>query len=132
MAHGGKRDGAGRPLGSPNKATKERQAKVAAEGETPLDVMIAAMRYHHAAALDLMALNEPTDEQKLELRAELNLAGAFAADAAPYVHPKLANVQSNVQHSVSDELAELLNAIDSKTRGVPRQVNGVNPTPTSH
>jgi hypothetical protein len=34
---GGKRSGAGRRKGAPNKATAERQAAIAASGEAPLD-----------------------------------------------------------------------------------------------
>ncbi len=61
----------GRKKGIPNRASISRQAKVAAEGVTPLDVMLRAMREHFEA--------KRFDE-----------AAAFAKDAAPYVHPKLA------------------------------------------
>lgn len=54
-----------------------------------------------------------------------------AAQAAPYVHPRLAQIDQAVTHGVSDELSELLNAIDGRTRGVPR-ANGISPTATSH
>ena len=72
MARGGKREGAGRPKGSVNKATAERQAVVAASGLTPLDYMLALMR------------DEGADEAK-----RLDAAKA----AAPYVHPRLAAVE---------------------------------------
>lgn len=72
MARGGKREGAGRPKGSVNKATAERQAEVAASGLTPLDYMLALMR------------DEAADEAK-----RLDAAKA----AAPYVHPRLAAVE---------------------------------------
>jgi len=47
---GGKRSGAGRKKGSPNKASAIRERKVAASGITPLDVMIRAMRVLSALA----------------------------------------------------------------------------------
>ena len=47
------------------------------------------------------------------------------------VLPDLSAVEQDVTHNVSDELADLLNAIDSKTRGVPL-ANGHRPTATSH
>jgi hypothetical protein len=72
MARGGKRDGAGRKAGVPNKATAELQAEVAASGLTPLDYMLQVMR----------------DENK---SADVRLDAANKA--APYVHPKLAAVE---------------------------------------
>jgi hypothetical protein len=73
---GGKRDGAGRPKGSPNKATAQRQAEIAATGETPLDYMLRVMR-------------DPTVDHE---RRDRN-----AAQAAPYVHPKLAQIDSSAK-----------------------------------
>lgn len=71
----------GRKKGSKNKATVEREtgvaeitAKAAAEGITPLEVMIGAMRHAWDA------------EDK-------DAAARFAKDAAPYVHPRLAAVE---------------------------------------
>ena len=62
----------GRPKGAINKATQARQAIIAASGLTPLDFMLAVMR----------------DEDK-DPRDRMYAANA----AAPYVHPKLANVE---------------------------------------
>jgi hypothetical protein len=70
--NGGKRPGAGRKPGVPNKASAEREAKVRATGETPLDYMLRLMR---------------DDSRPLELRCDM------AKAAAPYVHPKLAAVE---------------------------------------
>jgi len=67
MAHGGKREGAGRKPGAFNKASIERQAEVAAGGITPLEYMLQVMRTSE-------------DEAK-----RLDAAKA----AAPYVHPRL-------------------------------------------
>lgn len=74
MARGGKREGAGRKPGSATKRTREIADKAMAEGVTPLEVMLKAMRVHVEA--------QRWDE-----------AAAVAKDAAPYVHPKLASVE---------------------------------------
>jgi hypothetical protein len=84
MARGGKRVGAGRKRNSPNKATQERQAKIAAEGMTPLDLMIANMRWAYE-----QARNESDPAVALRLR---TFAQSCASDAGPYVHPKLATL----------------------------------------
>lgn len=75
--NGGKRPGAGRKPGVPNKASITRQESVKATGETPLDYMLRIMRDN---LLDY------------ELRFEA------AKAAAPYVHPKL----SAVEHTGKD------------------------------
>lgn len=72
MAKGGSRPGAGRPRGSRNKATAAKAAEIAASGLTPLDFMLTVLRDESA-------------ERDVRLDA--------AAKAAPYVHPKLANVE---------------------------------------
>lgn len=76
--HGGSRDGAGRKRGSTNsKTTIERAAvreqveAIKAEGDTPLEVLLKIMR--------------TTNDEALRIDC--------AKAAAPYVHPKLANVQ---------------------------------------
>lgn len=71
MARGGPRPGAGRKAGTPNKATAERQAEIAASGITPLDYMLNILRDETKGSEDRM----------------------WAAEkAAPYVHPKLAAI----------------------------------------
>lgn len=78
--HGGKRNKAGRPKGSQNKATKKRKEIAAAAldaGKTPLDVMLEAMRDAFDAGGAIAA--QP-----------------FAVAAAPYVHPKLSSVDASV------------------------------------
>lgn len=62
----------GRKKGSPNKATAAKVAEIAASGLTPLDYMLNLMR----------------DEA-----AEKSLRMDAAKSAAPYVHPKLANIE---------------------------------------
>ena len=62
----------GRPKGSKNKATLEVQRKVAESGLTPLEYMLREMRDEN---------NDPKHRAYM------------AQAAAPYVHPKLANVE---------------------------------------
>lgn len=73
---GGARPGAGRPKGSKNKVTLEREAEIKASGLTPLDYMLSLLR---------------DENQDLAVRADM------AKAAAPYVHPRLANIQANVE-----------------------------------
>lgn len=73
MPRGGYRPGAGRPAGAATKRTRAVADQAAAEGLTPLDVMLRTMRDHAAA--------HRWDE-----------ASKVAALAAPYVHPRLAAV----------------------------------------
>lgn len=61
----------GRKKGTPNKASIKRAEEIAASGLTPLDYMLQIMR----------------DERQSD-QARLEAARA----AAPYVHPKLANI----------------------------------------
>lgn len=71
MARGGKREGAGRPAGAVNTRSREVANRAAAEGLTPLDYMLTVLRNEDADPKDRM----------------------WAAEkAAPYVHPKLANI----------------------------------------
>lgn len=67
----GKKTGGRRP-GSPNKATAEREARIAASGLTPLDYMISLMR-----------------DANLDVPTRLDAAKS----AAPYVHAKLQAIQ---------------------------------------
>lgn len=74
MNRGGKRPGAGRPKGAPNKATAATAAEIAASGLTPLDFMLSVLR----------------DEARTPAE-RLDAAKA----AAPYVHPRLAPVDKD-------------------------------------
>lgn len=69
----------GRKKGVPNKATAAKQAEIAASGLTPLEFMLGVMR------------NEG-NEQSVRLDA--------AKAAAPYVHPKLANIDAKIEGDV--------------------------------
>ncbi len=74
MAHGGRRPNSGRKKGSATLKTRAVADKAAAEGITPLEVILEAMRVHHAAK-------------------RLDDAAKLASMAAPYIHPRLTSVQ---------------------------------------
>lgn len=88
MARGGKREGAGRKRGTPNKASAAKAAAVAASGLTPLDFMLAVLR----------------DES-----AEPHTRFEAAKAAAPYVHPRLATIANELD--MSDPLKQLFAAV---------------------
>jgi len=69
---GGKRPGAGRKAGTPNKRTAEIQQAVEESGLTPLEYMLSVMR-------------DPLQDAHRRLTA--------AQAAAPYVHAKLSSVE---------------------------------------
>lgn len=87
--HGGRRPGAGRKKGSKDKQTEEREKAIAKSGLTPLDYMLSVLR------------NKAADKA---LRMEA------AKAAAPYCHPRLAQVD----HGGSIELTheEMLDELD--------------------
>jgi hypothetical protein len=78
---GGRRRGAGRPIGSKNRRSAEIARAAAEDGITPIEVMLGAMR-------DLWA--EGTPESKRE-------AAEIAKDAAPYIHPRLASIDQTIK-----------------------------------
>lgn len=95
---GGKRPNAGRKKGSVSKVTIYRQAisaRAIAEGVTPLEVMLTAMRKAWSAG-------------------NVEDAVGHAVHAAPYVHPRLAATELKVDDKRSprefstNELEELL------------------------
>ena len=78
---GGRRRGAGRPLGSKNRRTAEIARAAAESGITPIEVMLGTMR-------ELWAQGTP--EAKRE-------AADIAKDAAPYIHPRLASIDQTIK-----------------------------------
>lgn len=72
--HGGARPGAGRKPGSLNSRTRAIAEKCIASGTSPLEVLIAAM-------------TEAYNKNDYET------ACKYAKDAAPYIHPRLANIE---------------------------------------
>ena len=83
---GGKRPGSGRKQGAASAKTRAIADKAAAEGITPLEVMLGAMR-------------EAWDKK------DRPAAAAFARDAAPYMHPRLASVEHSGQMHLTHETA---------------------------
>jgi hypothetical protein len=75
VARGGARPGAGRKPGTATEKTRDIANRAAAEGITPLEVMLYTMR-------DLW-----NGGDKLT-------ACQVAKDCAPYVHPRLANIEA--------------------------------------
>src|SRR5262245_42490042 len=98
MAQG--RKTGGRKRGTPNKKTAERLEQIRATGKDPLDVMLANMRWADERAAELLAelhaLDRSEDARALDLFRDVlrfrELAQSCARDAAPYVHPKLAQI----------------------------------------
>lgn len=72
--HGGARAGAGRRKGSITKRTREIAEKALAEGISPLEMMLKAMR-------------------ALDADGQIEKAGDMASKAAPYMHARLASVE---------------------------------------
>lgn len=75
----------GRKKGTPNKATAKREAEITASGLTPLDYMLNMLRDKDAV---------PEDRKWA------------AAQAAPYVHPRLASVEHSGDLTHTHEHAE--------------------------
>ena len=101
MPRGGKREGSGRKVGARTQASKERVARVAKTGATPLEIMLEMMRESHADTLTLARQVKATtgpgktkerDELRESLRRSRQDTMMFAKDTAPYVHPRLQSV----------------------------------------
>lgn len=82
MARGGARPGAGRPKGARDKLAQEAAEAVKATGMTPLEYLTSIYQ------------DDEADEAK---RIEA------AKAAAPYVHPRLSNIEAKVDASLSYE-----------------------------
>src|ERR1700726_3641242 len=81
MNHGGKRSGAGRPKGAKSAKTLEIARKAIESGLTPLEFMMDILR----------DVNQPK-----QLRFEA------AKSAAPYIHPRLAHIESKNETAVTN------------------------------
>jgi hypothetical protein len=103
--------GAGRKKGTPNKVDAAKRAEIERyvgaqqkQGPLPLDIMMKAMRYFHGLAEK--ATDGTPDKERL-----VTLSASIAKDAAPYVHPRLAQTtlrgddESPQQHRVTVEFA---------------------------
>ncbi len=81
----------GRKKGTPNRATAAKEAAIAASGMTPLDYMLAVMR---------------------DSRADYEVRLDAAKGAAPYVHPKLAQVDATIRGDAAHPL--VISGTDAK------------------
>jgi hypothetical protein len=89
MGAGGKRSGAGRPRGRPNKASITRELAVQATGLSPRDILISAMRHWWKMAEEYTAKgNRRLADQYL------GRAVGVARDVAVFVHPKAGHAPS--------------------------------------
>lgn len=112
--NGGARPGAGRPKGAITERAQTILSKAALEGISPLEVLLNDMRLYYNLGENKMAEASMTEAGKKQANAFRaasalkDIARSCARDAAPYVHPKLASLQANVQvTNVEAELAEL-------------------------
>lgn len=88
----GKKTG-GRTKGVPNKVTAALRAELADRGETPLDYMLRVLRDPDA---------DPERRDRM------------ASAAAPYIHPKLAQIETNANVKITshdEALAEIEQAM---------------------
>ncbi|KQV83254.1 hypothetical protein [Rhizobium sp. Root1220] len=92
---GGPRKGAGRPRGAATKRTREIADKASADGLTPLEVMLKAMRAHAE-------------------KNDWDAAASIAKDAAPYMHAKLASVQHTGRGGGPIQTVDLTNVSDEQ------------------
>lgn len=118
MARGGARPGSGRKPGEANKRSQEIAAKAQADGITPLEVMLRAMREHVELADALrdqaieaeaaVLIGDVDADMPMKLRraalGAIGDASTLAKDAAPYMHARLAQVNANVNADVRGQL----------------------------
>jgi hypothetical protein len=118
VARGGARPGSGRKPGEANKRSQEIAAKAQANGITPLEVMLRAMREHVELADALrdqaieaeaaVLIGDVDADMPMKLRraalGAIGDASTLAKDAAPYMHARLAQVNANVNADVRGQL----------------------------
>lgn len=85
MAHGGARPGAGRKPSALTTKTREIAEKAIEGGITPLDYMLEILR-----------------DTTLEMAPRFEAAKA----AAPYIHPRLANVDATIKGGLRIEIVD--------------------------
>lgn len=85
---GGKRPGAGRKAGSATKKTSAVARAAAAQGITPVEVMLQIMRAAHAAG-------------------NVGIALDAAARVAPFIHPRLSAVAIDLKDLNESDLRAL-------------------------
>jgi hypothetical protein len=88
---GGKREGAGRKKGVPNKRSEKAIEIAEKTGIMPLDFALEGMRFHHDIITRERAKGKDADEKVI--RAEFAAGRVYASDAAPYLHAKLQAIE---------------------------------------
>lgn len=112
--YGGPRPNSGRKRGTLSSRTQEIIANFTADGKTPIQIIIEAMRYYdnlaEQEALKIIGveLNDENRETFQQVIALKNAAVSCAKDAAPYMHPKLANIEATVTMQGHEEALKLL------------------------
>ena len=92
MSRGGKRLGAGRKPGTANRKTREIADWAAADGITPLEVMLDTMR---------RLWDEAIKGGEFDLEKAL-AACAVGKDAAPYLHPRMQQITADVNQTTRE------------------------------
>lgn len=112
MPRGGPRTGAGRKPGALTKKTREIAEKAVAQGVTPLDVMLGTMRelWNKAEAGEVGMSGEKV-VTPLDYRLQ---AAEVAHKAAPFVHPKLANIEAQVSGPDGGPVEHEVTMVDEK------------------
>lgn len=131
MPKGGKREGAGRKPGSPNKintAIKERV--IAANKITPLDTLLYARDYWLNQVATLQ--RDPAQANSKSMRDAIREAAFYADKAAPYLHPRLAAVKVeqspwDLTKLTTDEL-HLLAKLEQRATALAFDPGGAGPT----
>lgn len=108
MPRGGRRPGSGRKKGSTNRKRSAALVRKAHESGAimPLEVQLEAMRYHYGK------WQQTGDELSLK---EANM---IAMGASPYLHPRLAALDTRTTLEAGDTLSKLLREIDGQTLGL--------------
>jgi len=117
MAHGGKRNGAGRPKGACGKRDRELQDLVEQRGGlSPGRAMLESMWYHYDEAQRLM--RDPTitatDEGRKQISEMWMKVGIVAKYVAPYIHAKLAPC-----YYYEDDLVEIRDEVRADKNSAP-------------
>lgn len=94
---GGKRQGAGRRKGIPNRRSQEARDKALAEGKTPIEYMLGVMN------------NGAADADRRD---------RMAAAAAPYCHPRLAAVEHTGANGGPIQTLDLSNLNDEQLKQI--------------
>jgi hypothetical protein len=139
MPKGGKREGAGRPKGArTSPATRLTRIKASAimnSGLSPLDVMMANLRFWHrekelleegilSAAPEGTAISQLEERPILKRYFEVREALQMAAEkAAPYVHPRMSPVHDDPGGRMQD-LSRLTDAELDALERLSRKIAG--------